>query len=151
MAVITGLPVGSPVSDTDRSLTQLAPLGSRYFDALGNEYRYCKAQAAIAAKEAVCFNGSALGYDAVRKVTDVNEYVVGVANAAFAVNEYGLIQTHGVTECKVIVGTAAGSCLVSDATDGTLKLATEAESLGANRGAVALITGVAAGSTIFLG
>jgi hypothetical protein len=150
MARLSGPYHGFPGDTTRRSTTAEFPLGARALTPEGSEYVYVQAGAAIAQYDAVKLNGSAAGFDDVRPVTNANEFVLGVADAAFAADEYGFIQTRGVATCKVVASTAAGSPLVADATDGTLKLATEAESLAGNRGIVALVTGVAAGSAVYL-
>jgi hypothetical protein len=72
--------------------------------------------------------------------------VVGAATAAFASGEYGYIIVSGVATVKVAVGTAAGSQLGSSATAGTLELLDGSDI--AYRPAVALVTGVAAGSAV---
>jgi len=141
-------PLGIPHDSASRSATQLLPLGFRAIDEAGNEYTYVKAGAAINANDAVKLNGSALGYDDVQVTTNDDEVLFGVATAAFTIAHYGFVQTRGVVTCKVIVATAAGSALVPGATDGTLKLAVAASLPG--KGAIALVTGVAAGSAIHL-
>ena len=140
-------PTGFPgVDSTSRHATEVMPLGTLGYDEDGNEYRFVKAGAAIAANDAVKLNGSALGYDDVRVTTNDDEVLFGVATAAFDSGAYGFVLTRGVVVCKVIVATAAGSSLVPGATDGTLKLAVTA-SLN-SKAAVALVTGVAEGSAI---
>ena len=154
MPNFSGLPTIMPTGPTGRSATALLNLGTLAFDGSGNEYRYVCAQAAISALDSVTFNGSATGYDAVRKIAAANEFVLGVATAAFATAlPYGFIQTKGVVDTKVIDETAAGKVLVADdAVDGALKLGEEAESLAGNRGAVCLETGdQTAGSAVYLG
>jgi hypothetical protein len=147
--MFTGSPQAFPVGDaTTRSATAQAPLGSRAEDAKGNQYVYVKAGAAIDANEAVMFQGSALGYDDVRKTSGLHKPVLGVATAAFASGAFGYVQTHGVVVCKVIVGTAAGSALVASGTAGTLKIGAATDET--YRPAVALVTGVAAGSEVAL-
>jgi hypothetical protein len=126
-------------------------LGSKFYDGLGNEYTYVRAGAAIALNDAVMFEGSALGYDAVIPTAAAQQYVLGVATAAFADLEYGLVLTRGIVTCKVVVATAAGSLLATGAAAaGTLELAEATDLVGA-KSAVALVTGVAAGSGIALG
>jgi hypothetical protein len=125
------------------------PIGTRAYGQAGGEFLYIKAGASISANDAVIFSGSALGYDAVITSSAVDQFVIGVAEAAFASGDYGFVKTKGVVTCKVTVATAAGSMLVSDAVAGTMKLAT-ATSFSSGRGAVALVTGVAAGSGIYL-
>lgn len=115
MANFTGLPTGMPVDSTARSAAAELPLGTKAYDSLGNEYRYVKATAAITAKHACKFTGSALGWDDVVATTAAaSEFVVGVATAAFATTApYGFIQTGGVVTCLVEDSTAAGSIVGS--------------------------------------
>jgi hypothetical protein len=135
--------------DTKRSTTAETELGSKQEDNIGNEYRYIKAGAAIAQYDAVRLSGSALGFDDVRPTSAINQVVIGAATAAFASGDYGYILTKGVATVKTVVSTAAGSQLVSNGTAGTLAIAVAANDL-AVRPAVALVTGVAAGSAVAL-
>jgi hypothetical protein len=97
----------------------------------------------------VRFAGSSLGYDDVRPTSAVSQGVLGVATEAFSSGDYGFVQTRGVVPlCKCVNGTAAGALLGSTGTAGTLGLAVNTDLQG--RGAVALVTGVAAGSAIVL-
>lgn len=149
MAIFTGpgsfYPSGG---DTKRSTTAEAELGSRAYDSADREYTYVKAGAAIAANDAVMFNGSALGFDDVRPTAAAEQVVAGVATAAFSSGDYGYIQTRGRVTCKTVNGIAAGSSLSTNATAGTLKIAIVGDLAQAN--AVALVTGVTAGSAIYL-
>lgn len=152
MAQLTGPMPAFPVNSVDRSTTQKLPLGTRAFDNAGNEYTYVKAGATIAAADAVRFGGSATGFDDVRPTDAANQFVVGAADGtAFASGEYGFIKTRGVSTVKVAVGVAAGSLLTTSTTAGTLALSTTAADLSGTRPAVALVTGVAAGSAVHLG
>jgi hypothetical protein len=148
-AILTGpkqfFPSGG---DTKRSTTAEETVGAKAYDDAGNEYTYVKAGAAIAQYDAVRFSGSAAGWDDIRSTSATNQTVVGAATAAFASADYGYIQTKGVATVKVAVGTAAGSALVTNATAGTMALG-DATGFGV-RPAVALVTGVAAGSAIAL-
>jgi hypothetical protein len=149
MANLGSLPAGAPHNDTERSTVQLFPLGARVFDKDGGEYTYVKAGASIAKNDAVRFAGSSLGYDDVRPTSAVSQGVLGVATEAFSSGDYGFVQTRGVVPlCKCVNGTAAGALLGSTGTAGTLGLAVNTDLQG--RGAVALVTGVAAGSAIVL-
>jgi hypothetical protein len=139
------LPAGS---DTTRSTTALAPLGMKAFGPTGEEFRYVKAGAAIALYDAVRFQGSALGWDDIRPTSAANQVVVGAATAAFDSGAYGFIQTKGVATVKVVVATTAGVNLVSNGTAGTLAVAQAADTTSGQ--AVALVTGVAAGSAVAL-
>lgn len=122
-------------------------VGTVAFDSkTGYRYVYVTAGAAIAQ------------YDAVRVVADladvrptsaVNQVVLGVAQAAIASSASGWIQIDGKATCKVVVATAVGSPLVTNGTAGTLALA-DATGFAAPGRAVALVTGVAAGSAIWL-
>jgi hypothetical protein len=148
MANLSGPLTVAPCSTTDRSTTALLALGTRAWDKSGNEYIYVKAGASIAQYDAVRFSGSALGYDDVRPTSAVAQVVLGSADAAFASGDYGFILHKGIGTVKVAVGTAAGSSLVSSATAGTLAIAAATDL--AYRPAVALVTGVAAGSAVAL-
>jgi hypothetical protein len=151
MANLTGPMQVFPVDSTDRSTTAKLPLGTVARDAAGNEYTYVRAGAAIAAADAVRFGGSATGFDDIRPTSAAAQYVVGAAaGTAFDSLAYGFILTKGVATVKVVVATAAGSVLVTNGTAGTLALATATE-LAGSRGATALVTGVAAGSAVYIG
>lgn len=158
MANFAGWPSSAPIDTTTREATQSLPLGTRLVDGSGNEFTYVKVAEDIAAMAAVTFSTSATsaGYDTIEEADAVNEYVLGVATAAFDYSEapYGFIQTKGVCSALVVDATADQSVLVSSASSGVLKLATEAESLAGNRPAVVLVSGASsstAGATIYLG
>jgi hypothetical protein len=146
MAKLTGRKSFFPGDDTTRSTTALTSVGSLADDENGNVYRYVKAGAAIAANDAVRFQGSAAGWDDIRPTSAVSQVVVGVATAAFDSAAYGFILVEGVATTKVTAATAAGSQLGSSATAGTLELLDGSDI--AYRPAVALVTGVAAGSAV---
>jgi hypothetical protein len=149
MARLTGPITATPGDSTRRTTTQELPLGTRVIGAGGSEWVYVKAGAAIAQYDPCRFQGSADGYDDVRPTSAAQQFVVGVADAAFASGEYGFIQVRGKATCKVVVGTAAGSLLVTGAVANQLELADATDFAGAVA-AVALVTGVAAGSAIVL-
>lgn len=141
-------PFGFPKhTSTTRDTTAKLTLGTVAYDDAGAEYRYVKAGAAIAQYDAVTFNGSASGFDDVRKTSAVNQLVLGVATAAFNSNEYGFVQTRGVATVKVVDATAAKALLASTATAGVLGIAVNTDLQG--RGACALVTGVSTGSAVF--
>lgn len=121
MAILTGpqffIPSGG---DTKRVTVAEAQLGSKAWDALGNEYTYIKAGAAIAVNDALRFNGSALGYDDVRPTGAVAQPVIGVATAAFNANECGYVMTDGVASVKTSGVVAVNTQLVSSAVAGQL-------------------------------
>lgn len=146
MAEFVGHPNAIASNSTKTSTTQKLPLGTKAFDANGNEYTYIKAGAAIAQYDAVRFNGSAAGYDDVRPTSAAGQVVIGAAQVALASGEYGWILSRGVGTVKVVVATAAGSALVPNATAGTLALAQATDVTFSS--AVALVTGVAAGSAV---
>jgi hypothetical protein len=120
MAILTGAHLAAPCNDLKRSTTALASLGSKALDESGNEYRYIKAGAAIAATDAVRFQGSALGYDDVRPISAVAQPVIGIATAAFASGDYGYVLVNGVGSVKTAGAIAANVALVSSAVAGTL-------------------------------
>jgi hypothetical protein len=140
MAILTGpqffIPSGG---DTKRSTVQEAQLGSKAFDALGNEYTYVRAGATIAVNDAVRLNAD---YGDVRSTSATQQGVLGAATAAFAANDYGYILSRGRAVTKVQAGTAANALLASQATAGTLL--TGAATDVVTRGAVA-VTAEAAG------
>lgn len=133
---------------TETSTSQQNPLGMRVMDDNGNEYTYVKAGAAIAQYDAVRFAGSAAGFDDVRPTAAANQLPLGAAQVAIASGSYGWVLTRGVATVKVVAATAAGSTLVSNGTAGTLALS-DATALS-YRPAIALVTGVAAGSAVAL-
>jgi hypothetical protein len=138
MARLTGPYVGFPGDSARRTTTQEAPLGTRADAEGGKEYAYVQANGAIIAGSAVKLAASGTApYDVVY-CTEISELVFGVAEEAFADNEYGWVCTRGVTTCRLVDATAAGSLLVSSTADGVLKLATEAESLAGARAIVSL-------------
>lgn len=153
MANLTGPALAFPVDSTWRGQTNThgVPLGTKAFDANGYEYTFVKAGAAIEAADGVRFAGSETGFDDVRPTSAANQYLLGGADGtAFASGDYGFIKTKGVTTMKCVVSTAAGSLVIPNATAGTVALATTSQIPG-QRPAVALVTGVAAGSAVYLG
>lgn len=134
MAQIIGYPGAYAVGDTSqRDTVQKLPLGSVGYDADGKEYRYVRAGAAIAANDAVRFQGSALGFDDVRPTSAVQQSVVGVALAAFASGDYGWVLRRGVGSVKTTGAVAVGTTLATGATAGTLAAAaaTDVNDVGA--------------------
>jgi len=145
---------GGPATSLDSTTrwTTAPPfaLGTRAKDFTGGKWVLVRAGAAVAANDPCVFFGSALGFDDVRPASAAQQFVVGVATAAIASASYGFIQTQGVVTCKVVAATAALSLLVTGAVAAQLELADATDFAGA-RPAVALVTGVAAGSAICLG
>lgn len=121
----------------DRHTTQKEQLGALAYDVIGNEYRYIKAGEALGANDAVDFNGSALGFDDVRKATDVDRSIVGVALTAFASGEYGWVLRRGVGSVKTTGSVAVKTVLAASATDGTL--ATKADTDNGDAAAIVLV------------
>lgn len=136
------------MSFTTTSTTRKFRLGTVKRDVAGTEYTYVKAGAAIAQYDAVRLAGSAAGFDDCRPTSAAGQIVFGAAQVAIASGSYGWVATRGKCTAKVVAATAAGSPLVTNATAGTLALA-DATAI-ANRPAMALVTGVAAGSGIVL-
>lgn len=139
-------PVAIDGETTDTSTTAQQPVGTKAVDKDGNEYTYMKAGAAIAQYDALRFAGSAAGYDDIRPTSAAGQVVIGAAQVAVASGSYFWGLTRGVGTCKVVVSTAAGGALVPNATAGTLAVATAADVTFSR--AVALVTGVAAGSAV---
>ena len=122
-------------------------LGSIRFEN-GKIFRYVLAGGTIAASDAVKSSGTT-GTTVITTTAAANQKVVGVAETAITNAQYGWITVYGKATCKVVVSTAAGAVLDADSgTAGTLKLAVSGD---LNTGdAVAMETGVAAGSLVFL-
>jgi len=121
MAQLTGLGGAYEAGNSeDRTTTAKAQLGALAYDKLGNEYRYVKAGAAIAAGDAVRFQGSALGFDDVRPTSATLQTVVGVALTAFASGEFGFVLRRGIGSVKTTGSVAANIGLASSGTAGTL-------------------------------
>lgn len=117
-----------------------------YDSQTGARFVWVTAGANIAQYDAVRINN---GLADVRPTSAVNQVYIGVAQAAIASGASGWIQVNGKMTCKVVAATAAGSPLVTNATAGTLALA-DATGFAAPGKAVASVTGVAAGSEIFI-
>lgn len=150
MARLTGPLMGTPGDSTRRTTTAELPLGTIAFGA-NSEWVYVKAGAAITQYAACKFQGSAAGFDDVRECAATTNFIVGVADAAFDSGAYGFLQTKGVCTCKVKASDTALLPLGGYGT-GTGLLTTVAETVpGGLKPIVALVTGVAAGSAVYLG
>ena len=116
-----GIAGGSGFSESsNRSQTQTGKLGATAIDPITNNiYMYVKAGAAIAATDAVRFQGSALGFDDVRPTSAVNQPIIGIADVAFASGDYGWILVNGVTSMKTTGTLAVNVQLSSNGTAGT--------------------------------
>ena len=150
MARLTGPYTGFPGDSTRRTTTQELPLGTEVDGVGGSRWVYVKAGAAIAQYDACIFQGSALGFDDVRPCGAVTNLILGVADAAFDSGAYGFIQTKGVAKCKVKASDTAGLPLGGYTDAGTLTTVAETVPAGL-KPIVALVTGVAAGSAVYLG
>lgn len=152
MAQLTGPSATFPVDSTDRSTTAKLPLGTKAVTTDGKSYRYVKAGAAIAAKDAVRFAGSAAAWDDVRPTSAAQQFVVGAADGtAFAEGEYGFILTKGPSTVLATDAISAGATVGSSATAGLL-VAVDATAYG-NKAGVVLVTAANAdtdGATIFV-
>jgi len=151
MARLTGPYIGFTGDSTRRTTTQEFPLGTRAIAENGKEYTYVKAGAAIAAKEAVNFQLSALGFDDVRKsAAAVDKFVLGLADTAFSSGDYGWVLTRGVGVTLLGSGVAAGDLLsTSGAAAGTLiKCANTAVG---NRPLVCLVAESSGEGTVYFG
>lgn len=149
MARITGTISGVTGDTTRRTTTQEFPLGEFAFSQTG-KWQYVRAGATIAQYDAVVMEGSAAGYDAVVPTSAVTDLVVGVADAAFADEEYGWIQVQGVCTAKVNEGDTALLPVGGSASAGVLTTYGETVPCG-GKPIVALVTGVATGSEVYLG
>src|SRR5690606_6596399 len=93
-------------------------LGNRTTDAAGNEYVFCQANGAITGEGYVVVMDEA--YQAAMLTTSNDTYgdLVGVAQAAFANDEYGWIMVKGVTNIRGESSALANSALAATADDG---------------------------------
>ena len=82
---------------------------------------YVQANGAIDAQDAVVINsdGQAIVVSNTNTASAFGDRV-GVANVAFADNDYGYVQVYGVTTVNVLANAAANAQLNGTATDGTL-------------------------------
>jgi len=140
------------ITAQDRATTStvaMDKLGELSMDDDGSMFRYVQAGAAVAQYDA-CTQGT--GSFVVIPTSGVNQVVYGAAQIACASGSYFWLQISGKATCKVVVSTAAGSGLVPNATAGTLALAAAGtpDTYLAGCRAIAVVTGVAAGSEIYL-
>lgn len=150
MARLTGPYAGFPGDSTRRTTVAELPLGTEVEGVGGSRWVYVRAGGAIAQYAAVVFEGSALGFDQVVETSAVTDLILGVADAAFADLEYGFVQTHGVAKAKVHASDTALLPLGGSTAAGILLTVAETVPAG-GKSIVALVTGVAAGSAVYLG
>lgn len=95
-------------------------LGARTCDQDGNEYVYVQANGAITGEGYVCTYDET--YQAVMLSTsnDTGGDQVGVAQVAFADNDYGWLMVRGVTNIRVAASAAANVALNTTATAGQI-------------------------------
>lgn len=123
MARLTGPYHGFTGDSSRRTTTAEFPLGTIAQAEYGKEYAYVQCNGGVIAGSAVKL-ASAAGtgaYDVVY-ATNANEFIFGVAEEAFADNEYGWVCVRGVTTCRLTDATAAGSPLGTTTADGILGL-----------------------------
>ncbi|MEM9969521.1 MAG: hypothetical protein AAF762_00260 [Pseudomonadota bacterium] len=96
-------------------------LGTRMRGPNGDEFVYTQADGAIAATDVVIITeaGQADAIDTTNSASAIGT-AVGVANVAFADNEYGWVQVRGATTANVGTSSAAGDKLNSTGTAGRL-------------------------------
>lgn len=94
-------------------------LGTRMKGAAGAEYVYVQANGALAATD-VCIITEAGQADAIDLTNSAGALgtMVGVANVAFADDEYGWVQVRGATTANVGTGASTGTKLNSTSTAG---------------------------------
>ncbi len=107
-------------STTDTGTTALHPVGTRAFDAAGNEYIYVKAGSAIAQFDAVTFSAGDTDFSNVISTSAVQQYVLGAAQVAIANGSYGWILHRGLGRVKATDAIAEGAFAFSSATGGLL-------------------------------
>jgi hypothetical protein len=148
MARLTGPVMGTPGDSTRRTTTQELPIGTVAFGEAGKEFEYVRAGAAIAQYAAVKLDVSDGGATVIETAA-VTDHLLGIADAAFAEDEYGFVQTRGRCTAKVEDATTAGLPLQPSAAGGILEATAETTPAGGSN-AVALATGNDAGSAIYL-
>jgi len=131
MARLTGPYAGFPGDTSRRTTTQELPLGTLADGPAGTQYAYVQANGAIIANSGVKLAQSGTAAYDVVYTTDIADQLFGVAEEAFADNEYGWVCVKGVTQCRLTDATAAGSRLVPSAADGILALAAATDLAGA--------------------
>lgn len=96
-------------------------LGTRMLGDDGDEYVYVQADGAISAGDVVIITEAAQA-DAIDTTNSASKigFRVGVANVAFADDEYGWVQVRGATTANVGTGSAAGDKLNTTSTAGRL-------------------------------
>jgi len=147
MAISAAFKVTSQMVVKSRGRSKTLSVGTVAFDsATGYRFLYVQAGASIAQYDACRINADLTD---VRPTSAANQVYIGVAQAAISNGAKGWIQIDGKCTCKVVVATAAGSPLVTNGTAGTLALADATGFAAPGRG-TALVTGVAAGSAIWL-
>lgn len=122
MARLTGPYQGFTGDSARRTTTQEFPLGTIASGVEGTEFAYVQANGAIIAGSAVKLAASATApYDVVY-ATNANEVFFGVAEEAFADDEFGWVCVRGKCTCRLTNSTAAGSPLGTTTADGVLGL-----------------------------
>lgn len=113
---------GDQVSKRYTAIPEGTILGElRVETASGNTYKFVKASAAVAQYEA-CQTDHAndTAGNIVKKTAAVTDDLAGVAQDAFAANDYGWLLVSGTGTCKILTAGAAGELLAPTATAGVL-------------------------------
>ena len=109
--------LAAPVDQT--TTDDRAGLLDRYCGEDGKEWIYVQANGAIAQYDAVGIDEAGQAAPVTKAMLD-DSWKVGVAQVAFADNEYGYVQIRGVAEVNVLASCAADAILYSSATAGSL-------------------------------
>lgn len=111
--------LGANVSDTPSTNDSGHALGTRYTDQRGYEYLYVHANGAIGQYDAVVVDEAFEAY-AITAALATDHPTVGVAQVAFADNDYGWVLTRGVGEVNALTSCAAEVQLYTSGTAGSL-------------------------------
>lgn len=107
------------VNFTERSTTPTVDLGTTVLGANGSQWVYVKAGEAVAQYDVVAVDEAYSALKLTKALADVG-HKIGAASAAFAANEYGWVQSSGVTRINVLASCAADVALYTSATAGSL-------------------------------
>jgi len=131
---------------TETSSTQKEEAGIVRWEG-GAAYRYVLAGAAIAQYDAVMYSGTT-GYTVIPTTSTGNEVILGAAQVAIGNAYWGWILIYGKGLVKSDATHTAGVALTDGVGVGTVKAYAGTETSGPC--ALALATGVTAGSTVFM-
>lgn len=136
---------------TSNDSTQQEELGVWRFED-GNIYRYVRANALIPRGEPVVLDTTvttaALMGHYVLQLSSATAMIMGIAEATLASGNFGWITAYGPATARVVTNTIPNVALTGSTTTGVL--ATWSSTAGLFERAIALQTGLSAGSAVFI-